>query len=504
MKSILGRPISLVIGLLGILMVLAVACGSDEEPAATNAPGGGGSTAASGTQAPSGPKLGGAGIAKNPRTVRGLDAWTGLTQSLDDGLAVWKTRPAGETRTGVTKDKIKLGQSALITGPQAGWELCNGPISQAILKRINEAGGIHGRSIEFIKYDSGQNPTVDLQNIKKLVQQDNIFATFWSENTVGHQASAAFIREQKLLELQAIDNDLPFMEPPWPYYAAQIGTASFIGQGSYADYIKQNIPDAKVALLTGDITYYRNNAGIFKERAAKIGLNIVDEVLLPITQMDPTSQVQEAITSGANVLYANVGTPQQPAMLRALRQTLGNKTIKAFNTGWPAKDQPEELYDGSIQASYYKTGDTNPDLPLWHQMEKLASEENARYCLSNAATVANATEFLVRGLEAAGPDLTREGLLEALQYAYDNYMCTLCVSPIYLSYVDNMAFENTQFYRIETGGKRTPLGQPLNFETSLGKGVRGNDPKYGCTVPDDIKALSLPNYPSTLCPWKKP
>ncbi len=43
----------------------------------------------------------------------------------------------------------------------------------------------------------------------------------------------------------------------------------------------------------------------------------------------------------------------------------------------------------------------------------------------------------------------------------------------------------------------------ISYETSQGKGVRGNDAKYGCDVPAEIKALNLPNYPNSLCPWKR-
>lgn len=144
----------LALALMAILGIVAAACGGDdEEPAATNASAGGGATGSATSPAAGGVKLGGAGVAKNPRTVRGLDSWTSLTESLDDGLAIWKTRPADENRTGITKDTIKLGQSAIISGPAANVEACWGPIGQAIFKRINEAGGIHGREIEWIKYD---------------------------------------------------------------------------------------------------------------------------------------------------------------------------------------------------------------------------------------------------------------------------------------------------------------------------------------------------------------
>jgi hypothetical protein len=85
-----------------IMAMMAVACGSDKNNTDKTATGARSPAAASPTSASVRP--GAAGIASNPRDVRGLE---GLL-TLDDGLAMYKERPASEDRTGVTKDTIKL------------------------------------------------------------------------------------------------------------------------------------------------------------------------------------------------------------------------------------------------------------------------------------------------------------------------------------------------------------------------------------------------------------
>ncbi len=498
------RPLTLLVALLVVVGLLAMACGSDEEgPAATNPPatGGAGSSPTSGAL-----KLGSAGIANNPRTVRGLEGWSGLTKSLDDGLAVWKTRPANETRTGITSDTIKLGQSAIISGAAATNEACWGPLHQAIIKRINEAGGIHGRKIEFIKRDDGFNPVQTVQVIKALVERDNIFATYFSENTAGHQATRDFLKEHKVLEIAPTDNDLAVLEPPWPYYTGVIYAAPFIGSAVYADYIKQNYPDAKIGIITTDSAYSRNDRDVFKAQAEKLGLKIVADVTVPVSQVDPTSQVQQIVAAGADLMVANLLPIPAPNAMTALRQTIGNKTMKTMK--FPAPPSPEfyALYDGNIATTTFATSITSPEMPVWNQLKKLAEEENARYCVgAGSDALVHETEIMVRALEAAGPDLTREGVMEGLQYAFDGYKCTDCFAPIYLSYVDTVAAESFQFYKWDGAqAKATLVGEPVSYETSLGKGVRGNDPRYPCEVPQELSALKLPNYPNTLCPWKKP
>lgn len=499
MKS--SRSLSVLLTLLAALGLLAIACGGGEEDeGVTTAPTGGGSTST-----PAGTlKTGSAGISSNPRTVRGLEGWTGLTQSLDDGLAVWKTRPSNETRTGITKDNIKLGQSSIISGPAAQYDACTGPLQQAILKRINEAGGIHGRKIEFIRRDDQFNPVITVQVIKTLVERDQIFATFYSQNTAGHQATRDYLKENKILELVPADNDLPILEPPWPYYTGAGVNASPMADAANADFVKKNFPNAKVGLITTDSAFSRIHRDLFRARAEQNGTQIVADVTVPTAQVDTTSQVQQLVNAGADIMVMSLLPTPGLNAITALRQTLGNKTMKIFGSALPPSQDFYQLFDGNIGVLSFKSSADSPELPLWGNLKKLAEEENARYCVGGTSDyIVFETETLVRALEAAGPDLTREGVMEGMQHAFNGYNCTNCVAPIHLSYVDTVAAESFQFFRWDGAqGKAVFLGEPLSYETTLGKGARGNDPKYPCAVPAEIKALNLPNYPDTLCPWK--
>src|SRR3990170_1366633 len=109
-----------------VVAFLALAC-EEEEEAATPTP-----AATPGT--PTALKPGAAGIASKPRQVRGLEG----ILTLDDGLAIFKERPAGEDRTGVTEDTIKLGRATGLTGYLGAYEFGWGPIMEAIIELVNE------------------------------------------------------------------------------------------------------------------------------------------------------------------------------------------------------------------------------------------------------------------------------------------------------------------------------------------------------------------------------
>lgn len=485
------RNFLLTLGLIAVLGILATACGGDDEEAAA--------PAATGASPASSLKLGAAGIPSNPRPVRGLEQWL----VLDDGLAVWKQRPASEDRTGITKDSIKLGQSALITGAAADIEACQGPIGQAIVKRINEAGGIHGRKIEWIKRDNQLNPAVHVQIIKELVEKDQVFALVDQMISTGHEAVRGYMHTAKVPELFQNAQVLSDLEPPWPYLAQSM---SFVLESSSAaaDYVKQAFPDAKVAVITSDTAGYRGMSDTFKARAGKIGLNVVADYLVPVTQVDLSSQAVQIARSGATFIYDAAISPQaRPNFYRSLQDVAGVK-IPTLGGAPPSADLGK-LYDGSASMASTLTPQTSPDLPLWAALEKLASEENARYCATMVGGKWQIMELLIRLLEAAGPDLTREGLLEAQQYAFDGkWKCSICLAPVYLNYADGYVNEVYRATRWDASqNKLVFAGEPISYETSLGEGLRGTDARFPCDVPAEVKGLNLPNYPSTLCPWKR-
>src|SRR2546428_14137708 len=85
-------------------------------------------------------------------------------------LAVLLAQPAA-AESGVTKDRIVLGQSVALTGPasQLGNQMRNGV--RAYLDYVNEQGGVHGRKIELITLDDGSEPARTVPNTKKLIDE---------------------------------------------------------------------------------------------------------------------------------------------------------------------------------------------------------------------------------------------------------------------------------------------------------------------------------------------
>jgi branched-chain amino acid transport system substrate-binding protein len=83
--------------------------------------------------------------------------------------------PALAQTVGVTKDTIKLG----IFGPMTGSGAIFGKAVfgvEALYRDINDKGGIHGRKIEIVREDTACDPARGIAAAKKLISQDNVFA----------------------------------------------------------------------------------------------------------------------------------------------------------------------------------------------------------------------------------------------------------------------------------------------------------------------------------------
>jgi branched-chain amino acid transport system substrate-binding protein len=82
---------------------------------------------------------------------------------------------ATAAETGVTNDKVIIGQAAVFTGPaaQLGIQMRNG--IKAYVDHVNAAGGVHGRKVEFVTEDDFYEASKAPAASKKLIEEHRVF-----------------------------------------------------------------------------------------------------------------------------------------------------------------------------------------------------------------------------------------------------------------------------------------------------------------------------------------
>ena len=89
---------------------------------------------------------------------------------------------------GARDTEIKLGQTMAYSGPASAYGTI-GKLQQAYFKMLNEQGGINGRKINLISLDDGYSPPKTVEQVRKLVEQDEVLALFQTLGTptqLGH------------------------------------------------------------------------------------------------------------------------------------------------------------------------------------------------------------------------------------------------------------------------------------------------------------------------------
>src|SRR5215213_9830973 len=106
----------------------------------------------------------------------------------------------GASDPGITKTQIKLGGSYPFSGPASAYGTI-GEGAKAYFKFLNAKGGVNGRKIEFITLDDAYEPPKALQNARRLVQQEKVFAMFNTLGTANNLAIWDFLNQQKVPQL---------------------------------------------------------------------------------------------------------------------------------------------------------------------------------------------------------------------------------------------------------------------------------------------------------------
>src|ERR1700677_1304349 len=127
----------------------------------------------------------------------------------------WPAR--AENAPGVTDTEIKIGQTMPYSGPASAYGVI-GKTEAAYFKMINEAGGVNGRKINLISLDDGYSPPKTVEEIRRLVEQEQVAFLF---NTLGTPSNAAirqYLNDNKVPQLFVATGAAMWGDPqhfPW-------------------------------------------------------------------------------------------------------------------------------------------------------------------------------------------------------------------------------------------------------------------------------------------------
>ena len=232
-------------------------------------------------------------------------------------LSVVSAQAQGRNDPGVSDSEIKLGQTAPYSGPVSAYGTF-GRASVAYFAMINEAGGINGRKINLLVADDGFSPPKAVEQVRKLVEADGVFAMFAPVGTATNIAVRKYLNDKKVPQLLLQSGISKFNDPknfPWslsglPSYETEVK--------AFAKHILNVKPEGKVAILYQNDDFGKEYlAGLREGLGARAKQMIVAEQSFELTDPTVESQIIGLRGSGANVLLI-VATQKQT--VQALRK----------------------------------------------------------------------------------------------------------------------------------------------------------------------------------------
>jgi branched-chain amino acid transport system substrate-binding protein len=321
--------------------------------------------------------------------------------------------------TGATDTEIKIGNIMPYSGPASAYGVI-GKTEQAYFNKINAAGGINGRKINFISYDDGYSPPKTVEQARKLVESDEVLFIFNSLGTPPNSAIQKYMNSKKVPQLFVATGATKWNDPknfPWtmgwqPSYQSE----SHI----YAKYLLKEKPDAKIAVLYQNDDYGKDYLkGLKDGLGAKAASMIVAEESYETTEPSIDNHIVKLKATGADV-FVNITTPKFAAQAIKKNAEIEWKPLHILNNvsanvGSVIKPAGIENAQGIISANYLKdAADSawNNDAGMKEFLDFLAKDFPEGDKLNNSVVVGfGVAQTLVQVLKQCGDDLTRENVM---------------------------------------------------------------------------------------------
>ncbi len=322
--------------------------------------------------------------------------------------------------TGATDTEIKIGNVEAYSGPASAYGII-GKTEDAYFKMINDAGGINGRKINFISYDDGYSPPKTVEQVRKLIESDEVFLVFNALGTPTQTAVQKYQNAKKVPQLFVATGASKWNDPkdfPWtmgfqPSYRVEARI--------FAKYILKTKPGAKVAVFYANDDFGKDYVAglkdVFGDKASSI---IVAEESYETTEPSVDSHIVKLKGTGADVLV-NISTPKFAAQAIKKMAELEWKpmhlmTDVSISIGAVMKPAGFEASEGILSAGYLKDASD----PQWADDEGMKKFKafidkympGANIADTNLVYGYTASQTMVQVLKQAGDDLTRENVMK--------------------------------------------------------------------------------------------
>ncbi|HLK37507.1 MAG TPA: ABC transporter substrate-binding protein [Polyangiaceae bacterium] len=363
----------------------------------------------------------------------------------------------GEQKAAAGNGPIKIGQTMPYSGPASAYGTI-GKVEAAYFQKINKEGGVNGHTIDLLSVDDGYSPPKAVEQVRKLVEQDDVLFIFQPLGTPSNVAIQPYLNGKKVPQLFAATGATRWADPAHFPWTMGFNPSYQLEGRTYGEYIAKTQPNAKIAVL-----YQNDDFGKDLLKGLKDGLGakagaIVAEATYEVSDATVDSQIATLKASGADT-FVNITTPKFGA--QAIR--------KAYDIGWKPKEYLSNVAAsvgsvltpagldksvGLVTVGYFK----DPTDKQWDSdpaMKDFKAFMKEYYPEGNAAEANNvygyiAGQTLIQVLKQCGDELTRDNVMKQAESLKD-FAPPLLLPGIKMSTspTDFNVFEQLQLVRFD-------------------------------------------------------
>lgn len=402
------------------------------------------------------------------------------TSCTDDRAADDRAAAAAADIRGVSDDAVVIGTHQPLTGPASPGFRDVSTGARAVFDYVNDNGGVHGRRIEYRVQDDAFDPARTMEATETLIEDEEIFAMLGGLGTPTHEAVIDDLNEEGVPDLFVSSGALAWDQPAvYPYsYGFQVDYSKEAKvQGSF---IAENLPGEDVGLLyQNDDVGPSSHAGIEQYLTEEI---VAWESYDPgVPELD--GQVAALKESGADVAVcycipaflamaimeaAAIGyAPQWIAPSFGGDVEIVTGLIEEYAEGTEAEDVPPETFtDGLIVTAFLPMAAQRDD-PWTSFFLEIHEQYNAGTPFTDTTVYGMVQAVLLaRVLMEAGPDLTRENLIETL---HAHAWTGPGLVPFAATEDDHSGYAGVMVVRHRTGEEPEVLQEPMVTDSDGGE-----------------------------------
>ena len=323
---------------------------------------------------------------------------------------------AAAAETGVTDSRIKVGQSAVFTGPAKDFGVDYKAGIALYFDRINKAGGVFDRKLELVSLDDAYEPKKTAENTVRLIDDEKVFAL------IGYVATGNLIAAMPLAEKAGV-----------PMFAPLVGTTSFRTKhnrylfhvrASYETELRKIVGHLATLGITNIAVVYQNSAfgksnlETCLQISQSLQVKVVESVPLEIAATDAKAQVAVLTKARPGAVVMIMAGKMVEVFLRDYRSGGGASPLSTISVGITDAPGSAQRLNGGLEGLVTASIVPSPQasrMPIVADYRKDRTEAGVKIDSYTMLEGYISARVFVEGLKRAGRNLTRDAFIKAME-----------------------------------------------------------------------------------------